>query len=347
VKVLIVKTSALGDIIQAIPVLHLLKEHYPYVVIDWIVEKKWQGVLGRLESLNKIILFDRNNLTKSIRHIREDAYDYVFDLQGNAKSGLITLVARSKRKIGLHQSQVREWPNLLATTDQIKIDNSKPMTDQLLQIVSIFFNIPIPSTPQKVIFSITKEEEEFIEELIEKGQGRPMVMICPCSRWENKRLSRTAWTILIKKISEKFDPYFFFVFGNEQEREEVELLHKYFPEDSAVIGAMSIPVWQNVMTKMGGVISVDSSALHLAGLAGVATFSIFGPTQAQFFQPIGDNHSSFQGACPYGEKFVKQCRLLRTCKTGRCIKAVTADELFDRLAKWLSAVHNSFDCIKI
>jgi heptosyltransferase-1 len=339
--------SSLGDIIQAIPLANWFKENFLHSSIHWVVDKKWQTVLERVDSVDKVITIDKQKWRRTFQQMRKEKYDYVFDIQGNIKSGLITFLAKAPRKIGLHQSQVREWPSSLATTDRIKIDTTLPMPLQYLEIGRTFFDKKIPIYFKKQVFSITEVEVELLEELLQKGGNRPMIMVCPASTWENKRLSAKTWTLLIKRIGEKFNPYFFFIFGSEKEKEVAETLHKHFPEESAVVGALPIALWQNLMTKMSAVLSVDSSALHLAGLAGVPTFSIFGPTQATIFQPVGENHISFQGACPYGEKFPKQCKFLRDCKSGKCIKGITQDELFDRFSQWFSALHKGFDRIEV
>lgn len=346
-RILIVKMSALGDVVQSLPLARFIKDLIPKASIHWVVEKRFQDLLERHPCIEKVIPIDTKTWRKSpfssstkkdllqfYHHLREENYDYLFDIQGNIKSGLVTASARAKNKIGFHRSDLKEWLNVLATTSQVQIDPHLPIVDQYLQMGKSVFGSSVKKQAYKEILPITKEEEMQLVEMVEKAEGRPIIMICPASAWENKRLQDTTWIGLVKRIREKFDPYFFFIFGSEKERGEAELFHRQFPQDSAVIGALSIPLWQNLMTKTSAVISVDSSALHLAGLSGIPTFSIFGPSSADIYQPIGKNHESFQGACPYGEKFVKRCNRLRTCKTGSCIKGITSEELYERFSSW-------------
>lgn len=357
-KILIVKTSSLGDVIQAIPIARWIKNRIPSAEVHWVVEKRFQDPLQRHPLVSKVLPIDtkgwkkspltsRRDLSRFISLLREEKYDYVFDIQGNIKSGVVALFSRSKKKIGFHQSQTREWMNTLAMTDRIKIDRSLPIVDQYLQMVQLFFKMEPSFESKKELLPITETEQEELDEMIEKAEGRPIIMVCPASAWENKRLSTTALVGLVKKIRDKFDPYLFFIFGSEKEKEEAEMLHRQFPEDSRVIGGLPISVWQNLMSKTSAVISVDSSALHLAGLADVPTFSVFGPTLAEVFKPAGEKHISFQGSCPYGEKFLKQCPYLRDCKTGLCMKGINGEELFERFEGWYSSLHDSADCLKI
>jgi heptosyltransferase-1 len=75
----------------------------------------------------------------------------------------------------------------------------------------------------------------------------------------------------------------------------------------------------------------------LAGSTSTPTYSIFGASSAQKYKPIGTCHKAFQGECPYGKTFEKRCDILRTCKTGACIKQLQGEQLFNHFFDWWSA----------
>jgi heptosyltransferase-1 len=79
---------------------------------------------------------------------------------------------------------------------------------------------------------------------------------------------------------------------------------------------------------MDCVIAMDSAALHLCGTTLTPSFSVFGPSAASIYKPLGSQHTHVQGFCPYKQEFIQRCPLLRTCKTGACIKNLQAEELF-------------------
>jgi heptosyltransferase-1 len=81
---------------------------------------------------------------------------------------------------------------------------------------------------------------------------------------------------------------------------------------------------------------MDSATLHLCGTTSTPSFSLFGPSSASIYKPLGEHHVAFQGSCPYGRTFVKRCPILRTCKTGACMKDLTAKRIFQDLEKFLS-----------
>jgi len=77
------------------------------------------------------------------------------------------------------------------------------------------------------------------------------------------------------------------------------------------------------------VIAMDSLPLHLAGTTNTKTFSFFGPSSSAKFMPMGEQHHAFQGSCPYGKVIQRRCPIIRTCKTGACLRGISSDTLFD------------------
>src|SRR3989344_3286320 len=133
-QILIIKTSSLGDIIQAFPILNALLRRFPRASIDWVVEEALAPLVSAHPLVRKTIPFNIQGLKKnglrasawkslwsSLRELRRDRYDLVFDLQANTKSGLLTALARACAKVGFGPKSVREWPNLLATNVRFDI----------------------------------------------------------------------------------------------------------------------------------------------------------------------------------------------------------------------------------
>ena len=125
-KVLIVKISALGDVVHALPVLAYLKSADPEVRIDWLAEKSFAPLLEGHPLIRRVHALEmktwrRQGWTKAvsgvlavIKELRREKYDLVLDLQGNSKSGLFTLLSGAPLRVGFDRDGVREWPNLLA-----------------------------------------------------------------------------------------------------------------------------------------------------------------------------------------------------------------------------------------
>ncbi len=344
-KILIVKTSSLGDIVHAMPVLDYLKEKYPEAVIDWVVEKGSFGFVKAHPLVDHVLCFDSKvwrsffsffkkwkEIRAFFKDLRQNEYDYVYDLQGNSKSAVVTLLARAKKKVGFARRTVHEWPNLLATNRQFDSPPGANILHRNLSIVQASLADTTSWEPKACRLAC----QDFAP--IPKQDGRCRFMLCFASRWENKKLSLAMYRAFLERLAKNERVYV--VYGNNQEKLDAEKLIAGLENHVTLLPPMSLPHWQNVMTTMDGVIAVDSVGLHLAGLAGVPTFSFFGPSSMAVFRPLGKWHDGVQGSCPYGEIFDKRCAKLRSCPTGACIKEVSLEEIWTRFLQWRSACQN-------
>ena len=330
--------SALGDIIQSFTVLETLKKRFPEAQIDWAVEKRFASIVEAHPHVHQTIAIERRfgGYVRAAGELRRVSYDLVFDLQGNCKSGLTTLLSKSRCKVGFGWKCVREWPNLLATNRRYDVPSNLNIRFQLLSLAEqALGNLELPSPSGGVRFKISAEERQKIESILKTAaSGREKIMVCLGSKWKNKQLPLSTLASFLAKIDVSMKASFFLIWGNPEEKRSCEELQTRFPENSLVVDRLELPVWQNLMDEMDLIIAFDSGALHLAGTTSTPSFSIFGPTMPGIFKPLGSNHFSMRGECPYQRRFEKQCPLLRTCPTGACIRNLEADEIFSRFWAW-------------
>ncbi len=352
-NILIVRTSALGDIIQTFNVLDYLRFRFPDANIDWAVEEKFQTVIASHPYVRKTVPIDMNSLKKgwfkapiwkkllrSFRQLREEKYDLVFDLQGNCKSGALTFFTRGQVKVGFGIRSAREWPNVLAT--QVRFEVSKQMDIRLhyLQLVQKYFKDRSFFENRGIRFKISADEKQILSNILSdpKLRTKRRIMVCPGSRWTNKQLPLDTLVKLLQKIGNEFEASFLLVWGSEPEKMFCEGIQAQIPEISLVVDKLRLPAWQNLMAESNLVIAVDSSALHLCGTTSTPSFSIFGPTNPNIFKPSGSRHLAIQGQCPYNRSFEKTCPVLRTCPSGACIKNLSVGEIYQQFQKFLNSL---------
>lgn len=362
-KILIVKASSIGDVIHAFPVLPYLKGRFPEVEISWVVEKGIAPLLRSHPLIDRVIEINtrlwRNELFtirtwKEFFHIRkalrESSYDAIFDLQGNVKSALFTLMAKGKAKVGFSYASVHEKINFFATNHHIDIDKRDPIRSQHLKIVSGYLGDVKEIIPGPILLKTAPEERLRLQSVLassELAKGA-RIMVCFASRWGNKQLSFSTLFSFLQEIKNKFDPSYLFVYGSQEEQMQAERLCKAFSEQSIPIGNMSLPFWQNLMNEVDCVISVDSAALHLCATTGTPSFSVFGPSASSVFAPQRKLDAAVQGKCPYGMTFLKTCEKLRTCKTGACMKEISVEELTcSFMAFWEKAQHQKSSAMSV
>lgn len=345
-KILIVKTSALGDIIQCFPVLDFLHHNFSDIEINWVVEKRFSSLIKAHPYIRQVFEIDTKKwkkrffLTQSWReaydtfvHLREDMYDFAIDFQGNIKSGLLICSVKSREKIGFSWKSVPEWPNTFFTSKRFNVNLFQPIIQQYLDLTAATFSKQKAKGSSQIRLKISKEEKNWISRIVKPGC---CMMICMGSNWENKKLSWVTWRDFLLRVHVQFSPTFYFVWGNEKEKQEAREMHRIFLGKSILLPQISLPVWQQLMEKMNLIFSVDSSALHLAATTKTSTYSFFGPSSYKIYKPFGDHHAFYQGSCPYKQSFIKRCPKIRTCKSGACLKRMPVDVLFQDFLNWFS-----------
>jgi len=332
-KILLVKTSALGDVIHCYPVISYIKAIYPHAIIDWVVEaqctalvdshpdirhafiiqtKKWRKAPLSLESLTEI--------NASVKEIRKEKYDVVFDLQGNVKSGVITAFARAKAKVGFAKESVAEKINLLFTKITYNPPEGQNIRQDYLSIIQQFFANKPRNQLEHTKLDIQDSERLILEEImLSIPQNLRSILVCPGSAWPNKTLPTTKLIAFLESLNRCCESFFLIAWGSYKEQEEASAIQRAFPNYSFVLEKLSLPLLQNLMAEVDAVVAMDSLPLHLAGTTSTATYSFFGPSSSEKYRPIGEHHYSIQGVCPYNISFDKRCPRLRTCKTGACI----------------------------
>lgn len=354
-KILIVKTSSVGDIIQAFNVLDYFHDRFKDIEIDWVVEKANLSLINSHPLINNAILFDMKGWKKKpfkkrviksffsfVKFLRKKRYDIVFDLQGNCKSGLVTFICKAKTKVGFSKKCVKEWPNLIATNVHIDVDKNINMRLQNLSLIKKYFKDDKPFEIVGARLKISKLQENILKKLLlnQNLNTKTKIMVCPGAKWPNKQLSFETLLSFLKLVQEKLDASFLFIWGNDFEKFVANKLNKEFLK-SMVVDKLSFPLWQNLMNDVDLVIAMDSSSLHLCGTIETYSFSVFGPTKKDVFKPLGDKHFAIQGKCPYDEKFEKVCPYLRSCRTAACIRYLKSEEIFNSFYSWWSNKNNS------
>lgn len=347
-RILVVKTSSLGDIIHAFPVVSYLKCLFPSAQIDWVVEQSFAGLVQAHPDIQNVLKIqskkwrkgfwkkeNRKEMNDFRTFLRSQKYDVLFDLQGNVKSACVTAMAKAELKVGFGRGAVAEWPNLLVTNRRYTPPLGKNIRyDYLFLAQCIFGNFQSEWGPVKL--KVNQSEQDGIQKLMKPFQQRqgPNILVCPGSNWPNKQLSPATLSAFLNLIQSHLQGHFFLIWGNAEEKELAQSFAQSLGPNASIVDRLSLPALQNVMYAMDVVIAMDSLPLHLAATTHTPTYSVFGASLAHKYQPIGSQHQAFQGRCPYQKTFEKRCSILRTCSTGSCIKDIPSEHLAQHFLTW-------------
>lgn len=279
-RILIVKTSSLGDLFHALPAVHLLKTGLK-AEIDWVVNSAYVPLVECFNDVERVIPFPRNNLFPNLgsffSNVRKEHYDLVVDLQGLMKSALIARVAHSHKRIG--PSFHREFSHLFYDHVAAERNKNRHAVDENLDILR-FLNLPV----EPVVFPIT-----FPKSSIENHT--PKILISPCSRHAAKNWPVERFAAVGRQLCEQ-EGATIYISGVAADADACKRLEEMLPSGSAhnLCGKTSLVELGGILQAMDLVITVDSGPMHLAAASGTPTLAIFGPTDPVRVGPYGSQH---------------------------------------------------------
>jgi len=277
VDLLIIKPSSLGDIIHALQVATSLKSQLKGLRISWIVRDIFAPIVQACDVVDQVYIFERNGGTKGflrlIKEVRHTKFDYVFDMQGLLRTGLMTSRTRSDYKVG--RSDSREMSGMFYD-EKVPLPESGRRShalDILLQFCPVFKVKPELRGALKFKSKDYELKFEGHDDVI-----KPIV-IFPDSRRAEKKWG--AFRQLSKRL-----------LASPKKRRVVWVGNKFVTSRGIgssrflnLTGKTDIDDLPSLIQQASWVIANDSGPMHLAAAMGVNTIGIFGPTDPALYGP--------------------------------------------------------------
>ena len=181
-RILIVRLSAIGDVVRVLPALHALRNRYPNAQIDWAVEQKSYDIVAGHPALDQIHVFERgdgilNNLGAFLAFcslIRSSKYDWVIDFHGIAKTGLISRLSGAKLRYGFARPRAQEFSYLATNRKVPLISKYMNRIEENLELCKV---LEAKVHSLDVLIDIPEDVEDTIEEYFHKTfHGAKMVV---------------------------------------------------------------------------------------------------------------------------------------------------------------------------
>jgi lipopolysaccharide heptosyltransferase I len=347
-KILILRLSAVGDVIRTLPAVKALKEHTPYSSITWIVEEPSQAFLESLPEIDEVILFPRKRWTKGIKSLRgiggtikeiwaliidlrRRRFDVVLDFHGILKSGLLSFLSGSPKRVGYDRRSTKEGNFLFSN---VKVKLPKERISRFQRNLTLLKGVGLEVRELKYSLHISTEDREYVESFfntLSVSLKRPLIAIHPGTSPKAlfKRWMPDQYAQLADRLVRELNAGVLFTWGTE-ELEWVEGIRKEMNEPS-LLGPKT-----ESLTQLGEVyrhcdlyIGGDTGPMHIASLMGIPVVVIYGPTDPIENEPFG-NHIKVRKevGCSPCHKY--------SCKELVCIKTISADEVFKATKEILS-----------
>ena len=341
-RILIVRLSALGDIVHALPVLAALGRAHPAAAIDWLVEEDFAPILSLAEGLHRrIIVRARTSAVtadavsfggvlgylRAAAFLRSQHYDAALDLQGLIKSAVWARASGARRVIGFDRAHLRE-PQAAALYSETVVPQDAPHVIQ--KNLSILAALNVHRAPVELPLRATSSPE--ISRAVEEAGGRGgYIVLNPGAAWPNKRWPPERFGALAAALRDRAGLRSLVTWG-PAERALAESVSRASAGAADAAPSTTVGDLAALVRDAALVVSGDTGPLHIAAAMGAPLLGLYGPTWPERNGPWDPNDEVISRAASC------VCHHKRQCLRGApCINEITMDEVIAaaerRLAK--------------
>ncbi len=322
-KILIIKPSALGDIIHSLPFLAAVRKRYPEAKIHWVVGKGLHTFLEGHPLIDRLWIMDKEGWKKIGRlnkilpeinafrkGLKEEKFDISVDLSGLLRSGLITWAAGARYRLGFSDSDEGSpffYSHKIEGGGQIHAIDRYLKLARLMDCDTSQIEYPFPPLPA-VSELFASLPAEFC--IMAPSAGKE------ANRWPAERFGQLAAELDLPSlvISSPADSHIV---------EEVVAASK--GKGINLAGKTGLKELVALIARARFFVCNDTGPMHIAAALGVPVFAIFGPANPVRTGPYGSSHTIIQETLSCSPCYArKPC----TKYNWRCMNDLTVDKVF-------------------
>ncbi|MFH0731006.1 MAG: glycosyltransferase family 9 protein [Pseudomonadota bacterium] len=347
--ILIVKLSAIGDVMHTLPVLNALRRHYPNAHITWLVEEASADLVKNHPALDRVLVSRRKSwirglrssqwrahlrdIIRFIRSLRDCRYDMVFDFQAALKGAAWVALARGKRKIGfgrgMEHQECSYWvlnERIPAVSMEIHALDRGMMMLRAAGIACHDIEYHLPITADHRIGAQQLLSEKGL------GSGQPFVVLNPMAKWQTKLWDQRNFAELADRIQTGCGVPIVFTGGPEDQSYINSIIGHMKTKGETLAGRTDLMTLAALLQAAALMITTDTGPMHIAAAVGTPTVVLFGPTAPWRTGPYGKGHRIVRADLACNPCFKRRCPENRTCMAAIRVEQVmaAATELLSR-----------------
>jgi lipopolysaccharide heptosyltransferase I len=331
-RLLIVKLSSIGDVVQALCVLEPLRPLCSH--LGWIAESPALPLLEGHPLIDRVHAFPKDRLKAALRRGRlwgelaalrrelaAERYEVVLDMQGLFKSALVVGLSGARRRVGF--AATRELASLALNE---RVLPGKLERHAVLKYLDLARHLG--GRIERVGFPIVvpPEERRRVEGLLTRGEG-PLITVCPQARWESKLWPAESFSALIRGLVAGLGARVA-LGGAPADRDRCESIRQGAGPEAAervlnLAGELNLREFAELCRRCALVVSGDSGPMHLAAAVGAPVVAIFGPTAPWRTGPFGSPHRVVRKGLTCSPCF------RRSCESMACMRGITEEAVLE------------------
>jgi heptosyltransferase I len=364
-NILLIKLSAVGDVVHTLPVLNKLRRRYLAARLDWLTTPGIAELLQHNPAISNVITFDRDewsapwrlapyaSAARLIAQLRAAQYDLVIDLQGQLRSAVFAFACGAPVRIGFDKPRAAIWnasprkiPDearkhawqgaregaWLAYTDFIAL----PTLDihPVERYLGIAPMLGLDDGAPDFSFPIPSEARARIDALIDYYDiaKAKLVVMAPATNWETKAWRREAFAEVARHFLQK--GFAVTLIGSDSERAICEEVAKGAPGAINLAGETTLSELAALIARAALCVSNDSGPMHFAVALGRPVVSVFGPTDPIWAGPYRRDSAVLRAELPCSPCYLRE---LRRCPNNHdCMNNVSAAAVIERAERILN-----------
>jgi len=312
-RILIVKLTAIGDVVHAMPVACALREHMPDAVIGWVVEGHTGDLLRGHEAIDEVFAAPRHWLHRpgSVlalrRRLRAFAPDVTLDLQGLTKSAVAAWLSGASRRIGFAGNISVDWGRWF-NNDLFQLTVGREMSrwinnelveitaehivDRYLQLVE-----PLGIDSPRVRFNIPQCDEDALaaERLADElSLSGGYAVVNPGAGKRSKLWCADRFAAVSRHLGVSHGLAVLVVWAGDRERRWADQIAAGAPDCAVVAPPTSLGLLAAVARRARIFVAGDTGPLHIAAAVGTPCVGLFGTMPARRNRPYGPGHVTVQ-----------------------------------------------------
>jgi ADP-heptose:LPS heptosyltransferase len=344
-RILIVRLSAIGDVIRTLPAVHLIRKELPESYLGWVMESVPHSLVEKHPEIDRFFIFPKKQIQQAIKNgdfkeakrlvkdfsaeLKAERFEIAIDMQNLFKSGMVTMLSGAKTRIGYGLE--REGSKFFLTHRVAPPFKSHPKMNFVDWQIELVKRLGIDSGEIRFVLPDYSPEETVINRFLEKhGITGDFFCLAPGTSWPTKSWTTAGMAGLADRLA---DYGRVLIIGSEFDREiadQVLAAAKTAPLDT--IGAFNLRELAVLLRKARFYIGGDTGPMHLAVAVGTQVFAWFGPTDPILNGPYQDEAVTF-----VNNLNCQPCHK-RKCPSKRCLSELELDTVWDKIKPVLSRV---------
>jgi lipopolysaccharide heptosyltransferase II len=334
-RILIIKPSSLGDVVNALPVLASLRAKFSSAHIVWLVKRQWAELLERVEGLDEVwpVGPGTGDWLSQILRVRATGFDLAVDLQGLFRSGAIAWLSGCPARIGL--ATAREGSGCFYTDIVPVPSNDLHAVDRYL-LVAEALGCAVQGEPEFRLTPRPGDREEVAKLLGRHGlaQEASWIAMSISARWPTKRWPVERFAAVADRLQrDGLGPVV--LIGGPADRtaaRDLRGLMRTVPVD--LTGEVALGPLPALLQSASMLVTNDSGPMHIAAAMGTPVVALFGPTSPVLNGPYGKGHRVLRSGVPCSPCYSRRCRNQTHLE---CLVSISPDQVLEAVRAQLKA----------